>query len=863
MKKTGWLVLILALLLGLTACGGSGNQETAGAGTEKESTGAPTEQAPTETEVKEAAFFAGFGRADITPTDSVPMVGYGDENKRKSVGFLDPIYANCVALQDETGETVILVVLDLVGLWDSQVESVKQAVMKTTGVAKDHVMVSVTHDHGAPGLTGTLPIRYRSYIFDQMGKAAAEAVADLKPATASVGSAEVEGLNFVRHYLLANGKYAGDNFGDFTAAAITAHESEADHTARLLRFEREGAKDILVVNFQVHCTATGGMNRTDVSADIAGSIRDTIEAQAEVNCIYMQGACGNINPTSRIAGETLTTDYKAYGKRFWEQAAPALEQMTPVKLGLIKLSGNLRYEGTVDHSRDGQIKAASEIYNNFMKTGDREQSVIDGRPYDIHSCYHAEAIIAKASEGPTLSLELNTIGFGDVAIFTCPYEIFDVNANYVRDNSPYAMTLCMAYCNGHRSYIASAESFKNGSYEADQCRFVPGTGEELAEQYVSMLKELRTQPDSFDKKPELEPTQPGNTDLEGLSWDGRLYYNFDRALYDGTEKSRPRSNTDAGTAFAMTLYNDKGELETVQVVGKSQSLKADGLDIICLWRDAAGLIKGVSGPEEAGLVMEARKYFVQDVNGGKIKLNTAPGFDGQTVTLELSQDQSFLLVPAEGSEKIRTRATKLLVKDRISVVAEEGGKVLAVFVTERVNSEAYNLAKGCKVTTTYEPLYTDSTRTKLTAPIEQAVDGNFSASYGTSAQYKWTADGNIIFDLGAVHTLTGYRIFNYEYPYEWCINEAWTVYGSEDGENWSVLARDGVDVSPFTGPVLYYTNIKGGAPDGSDFDEPVQARYVKLVIDKIFVGAGAAAGSTPEACSRPDVRMYEFQILGN
>ena len=45
--------------------------------------------------------------------------------------------------------------------------------------------------------------------------------------------------------------------------------------------------------------------------------------------------------------------------------------------------------------------------------------------------------------------------------------------------------------NGANGYIPSAIAWDNGGYEVDNCRFQKGIGEELAEQYVQMLTELK------------------------------------------------------------------------------------------------------------------------------------------------------------------------------------------------------------------------------------------------------------------------------------------------------------------------------------------------------------------------------------
>ncbi len=178
---------------------------------------------------------------------------------------------------------------------------------------------------------------------------------------------------------------------------------------------------------------------------------------------------------------------------------------------------------------------------------------------------------------------------------------------------------------------------------------------------------------------------------------------------------------------------------------------------------------------------------------------------------------------------------------------------------EDIFRESENLALRADISTTYDPVRGASG--KVTYPIEKIIDGDHSAAVSTSCRYQWTKDGYILLDLGAEYTLTGYRLYNYEWPYQWCINKAWTVYGSADGSRWTELAHDEIDCSAFTKSVKYYSDVKNGDPDGGNF-EPVRAQYVKLVIDEVFVGEGVASGYTEAACSSRDVRIYELEVLG-
>lgn len=74
---------------------------------------------------------------------------------------------------------------------------------------------------------------------------------------------------------------------------------------------------------------------------------------------------------------------------------------------------------------------------------------------------------------------------------TVPYEMFDTNAKYVRDNSPFKMTFISQTTNASVMYISSAYAFLHGCYEAACTDCKPGTGEKLAGMLVQMLEWTR------------------------------------------------------------------------------------------------------------------------------------------------------------------------------------------------------------------------------------------------------------------------------------------------------------------------------------------------------------------------------------
>jgi len=438
-----------------------------------------------------ATFQVGFGRADITPEDSVPLAGYGNTGKRMSKDVLDYLYATCIAITDAEGETVLLYSQDLVN--SSQTETVRSAVSQATGIPADHIMVAATHTHSAPDQSS----KHENITFwklkytDSMIKAAEDALADRSDAQMYSGRTETEKLNFIRHYKLSDGSYGGSNFGDFANNTIVDHASSNDPGVQVLKFVRagEGKKDIVMVNWQSHPLMTGGLVKSDISADFVGSTRAYLESKTEDLFVYFTGAAGNHNPTSRMKEENRTEDHKEYGQILGDYILKAQENLTNLETAQIKLSKQM-YECKINHDMEEKLDDAKKVSALYSAT-DRDTGNVLARQLGFSSVYHANAVIRRAGLEQTRLVELNAISVGDFSFIAAPYEMFANHGVYIKENTPFEMTFVISCCNGAHGYIPSTDAYDYGCYESHTGNFTRETGDELAQEYVSMLEELK------------------------------------------------------------------------------------------------------------------------------------------------------------------------------------------------------------------------------------------------------------------------------------------------------------------------------------------------------------------------------------
>ena len=297
MKIRKCLALALAALMALSlmACG---NAAAPTATTEPASTGLQV----------------GFARESIMPEDFTKVhIAGGDAANRVAKSIYDNLYITCIAFQ-EGGQTFLLYTMDAINSSESITKPAKAAITQLTGVPAENIMMCATHTHAGVSLTYNWDgLQEHLRMFNEAAAYAGKnAIKDLTPAEVYHGNVETEKMAYVRHYELSDGSFAGSNFGNFANGAIVGHSAEADGQFQLVKFTREGKKDVVMMNFPAHATFAATSD-TYISADYPGPTRDYIEQNSDSLVAFFAGAAGNQTPNSNMLGEAIYSrkQYKA------------------------------------------------------------------------------------------------------------------------------------------------------------------------------------------------------------------------------------------------------------------------------------------------------------------------------------------------------------------------------------------------------------------------------------------------------------------------------------------------------------------------------------------------------------------------
>ncbi len=471
MKKIVSILLVLVFILGLCACGSSNGGETAAPETA-------------------ATLQIGYGREKIMPDEPVPLGGYGETSNRFSTNNLDYLYGTCIAASDGT-ETVLFFTVDMILPADDWVAELRAMIKSQLNIPEDRVLVSYTHTHSAPDPWSSEPVMktYRTKWMKVMTKAAKDALADMAPATILGTTTELEGMNFIRHYQLSDGRQ-GSGAAFMATGTPIGHTEPNDPQMLLVKFDREGDKqDVLLMNWQAHPCFTGGMSKTDISADYISVVRKELELETEMQFAFFQGAAGNHNADSEIESEAHNLNNDKYGKKLAEAALAALPNLQPIEGTAVKIA-RVDLEYAHNHADDDKLSIANEVINIWQAQG-YDAADLYARQNGLSSPHHARAIRENVTRPQKGTMELDAVSIGGFAFVTAPYEMFGSHGTYIKTNSPFELTMVFECSNQYRAYIPTAAAYEYGCYESWTAVYDRGAGEAAAEKFVEMLNSLK------------------------------------------------------------------------------------------------------------------------------------------------------------------------------------------------------------------------------------------------------------------------------------------------------------------------------------------------------------------------------------
>lgn len=447
---------------------------------------------------------AGYAKVDCPPPLGIALEGY--YVSRRAEGFLDAIGAAALALTCG-GETVLILSADLCFFPTPLASLCRREVEKATGVPESHVFLTATHSHTAPAVSAPLSgdgeddaIReYRAFLVSRLAEAACLALADRKPAKMGFATATApDRVAYIRRYRMKDGStYTCPPIDD---PDIVGPIGELDQRVHVLRFARQEAADIVLVNYGVHADTVNG---SLLSADWPWWMEKTLDLALDgVKSMFLPGAQGdvgstNVHPSGGDMNDTeisFDNEMKSPGMaRFIGRALAGSVLQVYDKVCFTDVDSIAVVHKTVTVPANVPDPAELPLARKYKAL--HEAGLDDEIPYKAMqlTTVVAEALrMCEYANGPyTFDLSLMGVRLGNIALVGLPGEPFTEVGVKIKDTEGFDGILPCGLTNGYEGYFPVKSAFDEGGYEAKTSRYRSGVAEAVTDCAKAVLSELK------------------------------------------------------------------------------------------------------------------------------------------------------------------------------------------------------------------------------------------------------------------------------------------------------------------------------------------------------------------------------------
>lgn len=422
-------------------------------------------------------FRAGAHAQDVTPK-KFPISVNGGMADRQAKGAHDPLHARCLVLDDGTTR-IALVVVDSCMIPRDVCDNAKRLTHKATGLAPERILISATHTHSAPTLSGVFQSEpdedYRQYLATQIARGVERAVKNLAPAKIGWGVGQDATQVFNRRWLMRS--LQEDPFGKKTDQVrmnpgyqhkeLIKPAGPIDPDVSIVSVQSPTGRPIaLLASYSLHYV--GGV--PELSADYFGAFAERIQqllgadkgeppfvgimsngTSGDINNVNFAGAApGKMQPGEKmrlVADSVARTAHAAYQKiqhRDWAQVAVAQKE--------IELGVRLPDEADLERARDILKKAEGK-------------KVLVG-----HAEIYARETVLLAKYPPKVKLIVQAIRIGELGIVAIPCETFVEIGLEIKEKSPLRPTFTIELANGYNGYLPTPKHHELGGYETWRAR---------------------------------------------------------------------------------------------------------------------------------------------------------------------------------------------------------------------------------------------------------------------------------------------------------------------------------------------------------------------------------------------------------
>lgn len=461
---------------------------------------------------------AGIARTDITPPPGIAHAGWGAQTHQRAAGVDLPLWATALALSDGV-ETVVIVDLDLIYIWDTEAPGVMRAVEQATGLPSSHIRLAYTHTHSGPinGATWSSWVKegaemtpaYDAILEHHIAGVARQSLQRMRPVRVAAGSGEAR-INVNRRFQRPE---------DGAVVCGRNWEGPVDRQVQVVRLDDlNGAPLAVIVNYACH-PITVGPDCDLITPDYPGVMKRVVEQSTGATCLFLQGAAGDLGPIRGVARGGLA-EYRRLGSilghevsRIWWELEPhrrrdryagTLESGAPLAIyddeRLPDLDATLRVGVREAHlplkqfAPAAELAAAAEQHIERLNRLRAEGGDLEAIRTETMLAKRAgmRADLARRNEGRThRSVTVQVFAIGDqIALPAAPGEPFCEIGRRVKAGSPFPYTLFAGYANSGWAYIPTADAYPLGGYEVEITPFAPEAAGILVDASLALLHDV-------------------------------------------------------------------------------------------------------------------------------------------------------------------------------------------------------------------------------------------------------------------------------------------------------------------------------------------------------------------------------------
>ncbi|NBR85548.1 MAG: hypothetical protein EB141_11985 [Verrucomicrobia bacterium] len=418
---------------------------------------------------------AGAAAVDITPRE-FPLNMPGGFAANMATNAHDPLHARALVLDDGT-TTLAMVVVDNLGLAPEVQDEAKDIAAKRTGMAPDKMLIASTHSHTAPSSntkTGPAPaVAYRKLLIEGIAEAIIRAHAALRPALVGAAAHPLPDEVFNRRWYLKPGQMPLNPFGKLDTVKMNPGTSPTvlDHPAgptdpdiTILSVQDAKRRPLaLFANYSLHYV--GGMPPAQVSADYFGEFARLMPARVRADddfvAMMSNGTSGDINNIPfgvvrppRAPFEQIRIVAGKAADTAWHAQQKIGKHLGEARLGMLQREVVLKYRRPTAQQL-AEARAVLAVTDPAAKE----------KLPRLAENYARSTVSAAERKEETLTVKLQALRIGDLAVCGIPFETFAETGLDLKHRSPFPQTMVIGLANGRHGYLPTPEQHQLGGYE--------------------------------------------------------------------------------------------------------------------------------------------------------------------------------------------------------------------------------------------------------------------------------------------------------------------------------------------------------------------------------------------------------------